>query len=93
MKKLALNIEELKVDSFSTDETTPQRGTVRARESFFTWGQDRISCASVDYWCMGSNLPTYSCETCVGDCTNATCQTCWTCEGDTCGDACTNIIT
>jgi hypothetical protein len=54
MKKLALNIEELKVDSFSTDsaETDPQRGTVRARESYSpysigVWGY----CDSYDNYC------------------------------------------
>lgn len=41
MKKLALNIEELAVETFSTgsdDGTAPQRGTVRARSWFsYDW--------------------------------------------------------
>ena len=49
MKKLALNIEELTVDTFSTgsDGTGPQRGTVRARESSG----------------MSDSLYNYSCDT------------------------------
>lgn len=48
MKKLALNIEELNVETFSTDsdETGPRRGTVRARES----GSDSYYDYSCDCW-------------------------------------------
>jgi hypothetical protein len=47
MKKLALNIEELKVETFSSgsDGTGPRRGTVRARES------------------MSDSMYNYSCDT------------------------------
>ncbi|HET7230512.1 MAG TPA: pinensin family lanthipeptide [Longimicrobium sp.] len=83
MKKLALNIEELAVESFETSRDMERRGTVRgASES--TEFQIICTCDSDNGTCDAS---------CQGGCgTGYTCSCNGTCGGDTCGP-CTNDFT
>lgn len=76
MKKLALNIDELAVESFETSRDLLARGTVRgASES--TEFQIICTCDSDNGTCDDS---------CQGGCgTGSTCSCNGTCGGDTCG--------
>jgi hypothetical protein len=71
MKKLALNIEELKVDAFSTvyDETDPRRGTVRAR-SYPTYVSEECGSCRNSY-CALTCAYGFTCE---GTCVDFTCN-------------------
>src|SRR5881394_3338878 len=73
MKKLRLNLNDLKVSSFvTTPETTEDgRGTVFARTTFPTGCPNNCSAAE-----------------CTQVTACPTCFTCATCGGDTCGDTC-----
>ena len=65
MKKLHLQLEELEVDSFTTERNGEERGTVRARDSLNTYGTmcwpycsggtcDDTSCNCDSYTCPGA---------------------------------------
>lgn len=66
MKKLALNAEDLRVDSFPTARQPAERGTVNARvfpvEEVVSQGGDSCYCTSVNIGCWCSER-----------------QTCWDC--------------
>jgi hypothetical protein len=89
MKKLALNIEDLEVETFSTGSDGTQRGTVQAK-SWTDWAYP--SCG--DYSNCGEYCA-YTPQSCQYSC-NGSCQyscdgTCYegTCVGDTCPQGCT----
>lgn len=103
MKKLALNIEELEVETFSTDGTAPQRGTVRARsdgpwytDCMYYWQTFCIGCPPPESElcptsppCYGeTNYPTCVAEECTDACSSYTCVYCGTDAGNTCAAAC-----
>jgi len=99
MKKLSLSLENLSVESFTTDGTAARRGTVEARsatmyadESCFGTCNGTCypaSCASCDYSCNGCGGGTaggYTCgaATCGGTCDYATCAQPETCWMNIC---------
>ena len=92
MGKLRLDVEQLQVESFTTNDEARERGTVRGNADLIGAGQDvampggtlQQTCMidfCKDSWMSG-------CLTCAGTCVNtcpASCQTCNTCfGGDTC---------
>jgi hypothetical protein len=96
MKKLALKLDDLQVETFDPSSTKPEvRGTVEGHESLNgTCGQ---SCYTCQVSCNG-----LSCFSCNGSCEMSVCYgqscfgTCNTCQGScyatcyaTCGQTCT----
>jgi hypothetical protein len=78
MKKLALNIEDLAVESFETSEDLAGRGTVRGLEStgfeiICTCDSDNGTC---DESCQGGCGTDYTCNSCNGTCGGASCGLC-----------------
>ena len=71
MKKLKLEMDDLRVDSFEVREGTEERGTVEGRYVTFTCD---ASCGGTCDSCMDTCL-----NTCPDSCWN-TCATCNTCE-------------
>lgn len=67
MKKIRLNLDELEVRSFATDEAAAERGTVRARESYTNGADDSCYQACLPY--------TYEFDTCGQ--TGPTCGATW----------------
>ena len=60
MNKLALTMEELAVDSFTTVEAKDDRGAVKAQEC----GPTAPSCRSLDLYCVtDERCPTGNCPT------------------------------
>ena len=59
MKKLALTMDELAVDSFTTVEATEERGAVKAQAC----GPTAPSCQSLDLHCLTEECPTRNCVT------------------------------
>lgn len=60
MKKLALTVDELAVDSFTTVEPKEERGAVKAQEC----GPTAPSCRSLDLYCLTEDrCPTANCVT------------------------------
>lgn len=60
MKKLALTMDELAVDSFTTVEPKEERGAVKAQEC----GPTAPSCRSLDLYCLTEDrCPTGDCPT------------------------------
>ncbi|HEX9937292.1 MAG TPA: hypothetical protein VGB15_09220 [Longimicrobium sp.] len=60
MKKLALTMDELAVDSFTTEEPKEDRGMVKAQEC----GPTAPSCRSLDLNCLTEErCPTDDCPT------------------------------
>jgi hypothetical protein len=97
MKKLSLNIEDLAVETFSTgsDETGPQRGTVKARQYSYTytqphwytcqqWECEDTMLQSVCFSCGWSCPPCDDSSVCSMSCGAETCEG-PTCSEETCG--------
>lgn len=87
MKKLALKLDELRVDSFATEsKQLDLRGTVEGHNSLN--GTCPFTCYTCQASCPGSCA--YSCQgTCAGTCQN-------TCPGTcvyTCGNTCQCVYT
>ncbi|MFL5385300.1 MAG: pinensin family lanthipeptide [Longimicrobiaceae bacterium] len=90
MGKLRLDLDQLHVESFATDERERERGTVKGNAELAdgaiaypggTFNQTCMIDFCKDSWMSG-------CLTCAGTCDNTcpnTCQTCNTCFG---GDSC-----
>ena len=91
MGKLRLDLEQLQVESFTTNDEARERGTVRGNADLIgagdvampadTFRQSCIIDLCADSWMSG-------CPTCAGTCFNTcpnTCKTCNTCFG---GDSC-----
>jgi len=94
MGKLRLDLDQLRVESFATDERERERGTVKGNAELGdgvlqpgvampagTFNQTCMIDFCKDSWMSG-------CFTCAGTCDNTcpnTCQTCNTCFG---GDSC-----
>lgn len=75
MKKLALSLDALEVQSFATADSAPGRGTVHG---------EQCTCLTV-CTCPGCN----TCGTCEATCSCNTCGTCEaTCRYQTCGPTC-----
>ena len=63
MRKLTLNVEKLKVDSFETVDEDRARGTVRAHDTVETeWCTGYPDCISKGHQCQTPN------DTCYGSC-------------------------
>ena len=89
MKKLALRLDELRVDSFDTSFTQPdRRGTVRGRDSY-TWDEGPMCWTLQEYSCNPcAESSIMSCGgTCGGD---YTCEQ--TCGGGTCDPVWINTV-
>lgn len=90
MKKLKLNLDELKVESFDTTKVLTEKGTVNAQAA--TWGS--LQTEGLCYTCAPSYCP--SCGgTCPGECpTENNCTQSYSCGGscaptcETCLDSC-----
>jgi hypothetical protein len=62
MKKLRMRADELKVDSFRTeDPRAPRPGTVRAHDDGCTW-IDSCLCETAYYWCGTGPETIHSCD-------------------------------
>jgi hypothetical protein len=87
MKKLKLDLDDLRVDSFSATPVRPRAGTVAAREL------DTDVCYTMDELCFfddGYGTGQNTVGTCIGPtycCPVTWKQTCLSCEG-TCGASC-----
>lgn len=98
MKKLELNVDDLVVESFRTEELEAFGGTVRGNDSHFhmcdteaAWlcTQAQVSC---DFGCNTADNGTCpSGHTCQNSC-EGTCDTCNTCQGSCFDDTCPNTI-
>ena len=62
MRKLHLNAEDLRVESFATDAEPARRGTVHAQSGFFSNG-DLESCGTVECLCYSSGSVVCDCDT------------------------------
>lgn len=80
MKKLALHLDDLQVESFHTARTAPQRGTVRGNQPLTTNCTDYVDCT----WDFGCETQAY---TCGGSCGGSCDVTCASCNG-TCDASC-----
>jgi hypothetical protein len=81
MRKLALSLDALEVQSFATADSAPGRGTVHG---------EQCTCPTA-CTCPGCNTCDQTCpETCWNTCDDASCGASWcrvTC-GETCGNTC-----
>jgi hypothetical protein len=96
MRKLSLNLEDLAVESFATDEAVDSRGTIRgAQISQTTCAQVICDCETNGTECETQGCETYDCpvetqnRTCPASCTFFCSHSCPvnTCAY-TCGDSC-----
>ena len=83
MRKITLDVDQLKVDSFQTDGVQAGRGTVHGH--YFTevgcYTDEAHNCGSVGGTCE---------QSCYGSC-NSACNSCYgscNCSGDTCNATC-----
>src|SRR5262249_45263961 len=88
MRKLALAIEELDVQSFTTDEAGTERGTVHGHISQncntqFAGCTNQASCQG-GYTCQGPSCPALSCD----NCGTYRCATEGWCPNEWAGDSC-----
>jgi hypothetical protein len=91
MKKLALKLDELCVESFDTSLPRPERGTVRAREESpaYTCGVSCLGTCALTCWgtcpnsCQGTCYITCNASECIGSCA-ATCGNTCTCDPYAC---------
>jgi hypothetical protein len=87
MKKLRLNLDSLRVDSFQTAPLVWGRGTVRLHESTEPQEPESIV-ATCDCPGTGGGTAWATCDwSCGGGCSNDTCGGS-TCEWHTCADSC-----
>jgi hypothetical protein len=88
MKKLALRIEELKVETFSTSFDGAQRGTVRARDSasnsYNDFTCDTCDCRTNDSQCVCWSLWDSCIGTCPDTCSHPCAYLSVSCGADTC---------
>jgi len=93
MRKLRLDVHELKVETFHTFlKDDPEAGTVEAYATAFQTGVCYSCVATCIESCRDTCNNSLDYCTCPDTCED-TCGTCWfTCAGDTCNDTChTNI--
>jgi len=79
MKKLKLELDELKVESFQTDRGASARGTVRGQGE----GSYELGCPTMDPSCNGScegTCPGSCVGTCGGSCYGSCDATCFSCD-------------
>ncbi len=98
MKKLKLNLDDIKVESFETINMVSQKGTVLANASGAPLASQCIHMTCVGYPCPGDPPGPTNANTCPQTCDDYTCGSCycqtqiWSCQegctNETCGYNC-----